>query len=84
MGGLFGGVGGLPRGGDLEPAAALEARVAGLLPALMLARVDGKSPVEYLGEAERQRVREMSIPLIAEPEPSLAATVAVLRQRLDT
>ena len=31
-----------------EPWGALEARVARLLPGLMLARVDGKSPVEYL------------------------------------
>jgi hypothetical protein len=33
---------------DWEPRAALEARAASLLPALLLARVDGKSPVEYL------------------------------------
>ena len=31
-----------------EPPAALEARAAHLLPALLLARVDGKSPVEYI------------------------------------
>src|SRR5258706_15623986 len=31
-----------------EPPAILEARAAALLPALFLARVDGKSPVEYL------------------------------------
>jgi aminoglycoside phosphotransferase (APT) family kinase protein len=36
---------------DWEPPATLEARVAALLPGLMLARVDGKSPVEYLTEA---------------------------------
>ncbi|WP_433475049.1 phosphotransferase family protein [Spirillospora sp. CA-142024] len=38
-----------------EPRPALEGRAASLLPALMLARVDGKSPVEYLTD-ERQRV----------------------------
>ena len=35
-------------GVDWEPPAALEARAARLLPGLFLARVDGKSPVEYL------------------------------------
>jgi streptomycin 6-kinase len=42
-------------------------RVGALLPCLMLARVDGKSPVEYLSEESRQRVRELAIPLIATP-----------------
>lgn len=55
--------------------AAIDARVAALLPCLMLARVDGKSPVEYLSEASRQRVRELSMPLIADPA---AATRDVL------
>ena len=41
--------------------AALEARAASLLPGLLLARVDGKSPVEYLPpEAERAPVRRSS------------------------
>ncbi|HWJ72018.1 MAG TPA: aminoglycoside phosphotransferase family protein [Kaistia sp.] len=56
-----------------EDAGALEARVAALLPALMLARIDGKSPVEYLGEAERERVRQLAIPLIASPPAGLSA-----------
>ena len=54
-----------------EAPAALEARVAALLPALMLARVDGKSPVEYLDPAARQRVRDLAIPAIAAPVPRL-------------
>ena len=37
-----------------EPPAALDARTAALLPGLLLARVDGKSPVEYL-TADMQR-----------------------------
>ncbi len=41
---------------DWEPAGDLEARAAALLPALFLARVDGKSPVEYI-TAEADRVR---------------------------
>jgi len=32
----------------LQPRPALEQRAAQLLPALLLARVDGKSPVEYI------------------------------------
>jgi hypothetical protein len=39
-----------------------------LLPALFLARVDGKSPVEYLTrESEREAVRRCAVPLIASP-----------------
>ena len=38
------------RGVEWEPREAVEERAAGLLPALLLARVDGKSPVEYLNE----------------------------------
>jgi aminoglycoside phosphotransferase (APT) family kinase protein len=41
-----------------EPRAGLEERAVTLLPGLLLARIDGKSPVEYLGESDRQRVRE--------------------------
>ena len=37
-----------------EPPAALEARAAHLLPGLFLARVDGKSPVEYITKRARQ------------------------------
>ena len=40
-----------------EAPAALEERAATLLPGLLLARIDGKSPVEYLDEAARARVR---------------------------
>jgi len=54
-----------------EPAAALEQRVATLLPALTLARIDGKSPVEYLGEPQRQRVREAAIALLRQAPRSL-------------
>ena len=53
---------------DWERADDLEARAAALLPALFLARVDGKSPVEYLTrESERAAVRRCAAPLIADP-----------------
>ncbi len=54
-----------------EPAQALEARICRLLPALMLARVDGKSPVEYLDEPARKQVRAMAISLIRDPSETL-------------
>ena len=57
-----------------EPAAALEARAAQLLPGLLLARVDGKSPVEYIEtDAQRNRVRPIGRALLAAPVERLAA-----------
>lgn len=50
---------------DWEPRAALEARAATLLGAFLLARIDGKSPVEYLtAEADKALVRSIAVPLI--------------------
>ncbi len=55
-------------GVDWENADGLEARAAALLPALFLARVDGKSPVEYLTqESELATVRRCAEPLVANP-----------------
>ena len=59
-----------------EPANGLEERVAQLLPGLSLARVDGKSPVEYLGDAQREAVRRMSIKLLQDTPASLDVLVA--------
>ena len=59
-----------------EAPAALQARVATLLPGLTLARVDGKSPVEYLTEPQRASVRRAAIALLLDPSPFLE-TVAV-------
>ena len=42
---------------DWEAPAVLEARCATLIPALLLARIDGKSPVEYLDEDQRAASR---------------------------
>ena len=51
----------------------LEARAASLLPGLLLARVDGKSPVEYLtGEAQKARVRQVARALLTTPPARLA------------
>jgi aminoglycoside phosphotransferase (APT) family kinase protein len=55
-----------------EPAAALEARAAHLLPALLLARVDGKSPVEYITSAvERGKVRAVAYRFLNDPADRL-------------
>ena len=51
-----------------ESADDLERRAAALLPGLFLARIDGKSPVEYLArESERESVRRTAAPLILRP-----------------
>jgi aminoglycoside phosphotransferase (APT) family kinase protein len=56
-----------------EKPAALQARAAHLLPALFLARVDGKSPVEYITEnQQRDKVRSVARRLIADPPDRLA------------
>lgn len=58
----------------------LEARICCLVPALMLGRIDGKSPVEYLGCSERDCVRRLAIALISGPVTTLSA----LAVRIDT
>ncbi|RYE83059.1 MAG: aminoglycoside phosphotransferase family protein [Hyphomicrobiales bacterium] len=55
--------------------AMLDDRAAALLPCLMLARVDGKSPVEYLSSDSRETVRRISIPMIAKPFTRLAQVI---------
>ena len=54
-----------------SPEKTLESRVAALLPALLLARVDGKSPVDYLDAAGMEHVRRVARPLIASPAQRL-------------
>lgn len=56
-----------------EAAEGLEARAARLLPGLFLARIDGKSPAEYVtDEADRERVRRTARRLLLEPPTRLA------------
>ena len=57
-----------------EPAGQLETRAAHLLPGLFLARVDGKSPAEYItDEADKNRVRRVARGLLITPPASLRA-----------
>jgi len=60
----------------------VEKRTASLLPALLLARIDGKSPVEYLTEPQRQQVREFARPLVG--RISSLAEIRRLWQRSST
>jgi aminoglycoside phosphotransferase (APT) family kinase protein len=70
-------------GVDWEPADAMEARTASLLPGLFLARVDGKSPVEYLtDERDKSRVRTVARALIADPPTRLASVAGAWRREL--
>lgn len=59
------------RGVTWEPAAAVEERTATLLPGLLLGRVDGKSPVEYLDGAGQALVRDAARKLLVRGERTL-------------
>jgi tRNA A-37 threonylcarbamoyl transferase component Bud32 len=68
-----------------EPPQAIEARAAGLLPGLMLARVDGKSPVEYLtSDADKDVVRAVAEPLLLAPVKRLAEVARAWAVALDS
>jgi aminoglycoside phosphotransferase (APT) family kinase protein len=61
----------------------LEARTAHLLPALFLARVDGKSPVEYITrDDQRDRVRKVARRLLADPFDRLSDVVQAWRKEI--
>jgi aminoglycoside phosphotransferase (APT) family kinase protein len=57
---------------DWEPAATFDHRVATLLPAVLLARVDGASPVEYLTDRSRTTVRAMATCMLLMPHDATA------------
>ena len=58
---------------DWEDRSALEQRAASLLPGLLLARVDGKSPVEYLTlDTQRELVRSFAKQFLQSPPADLA------------
>ena len=64
-----------------EDPAALEARFTRLLPLLLLARIDGKSPVEYLTEENRTRIRALSIHLIEAAPTSLSELLHLIEEK---
>ena len=59
------------QGVDWENPAHLEARMAHLLAAIMLARVDGKSPLEYLSESDREHLRRFAKARVLSPRTQL-------------
>jgi 5-methylthioribose kinase len=61
------------RGVTWEAPHAVEERAATLLPGLLLGRVDGKSPVEYLDDAGRETVRRAARALLGAPVRTLDA-----------
>ncbi len=66
-----------------EPRAALEARAAHLLPALFLARVDGKSPVEYItSDDDRDKIRKVARCLLLEPPDRLGDVAWIWKQEM--
>jgi aminoglycoside phosphotransferase (APT) family kinase protein len=69
------------QGANWEPPEQIEARAAALLAGMLLARIDGKSPVEYVtSDADRDRVRRFAIPLLLQP----ANTLSDIRLRWST
>jgi 5-methylthioribose kinase len=69
------------KGVDWEEPQELDARTAALLPALLLARVDGKSPAEYLTrEADQTFVRENARAMLKRDGLSLQEVLAFFTQ----
>lgn len=61
-----------------EPPEAVLTRTARLLPVLMLARVDGKSPVEYLNGGQQGVVRDLSSALLIAASDDLDAILELV------
>ncbi|MFF7281155.1 phosphotransferase [Streptomyces griseorubiginosus] len=70
---------------DWEPRSILETRAASLLPALLLARVDGKSPVEYLtDDRDRLFVRTVAAALLRAPASTVTGVLDAWATALET
>jgi aminoglycoside phosphotransferase (APT) family kinase protein len=66
-----------------EAAADLEQRAASLLPGLFLARVDGKSPVEYIyDDGDKERVRRCARALLLQPPWRLEEVLSAWKEEL--
>ena len=61
-----------------------EARLTQLLPLLMLARIDGKSPVEYFNTARQDEVRRITLSVLAQQAASLTELVALIDHYSET
>jgi 5-methylthioribose kinase len=70
-------------GASWEARGFVERRIARLLPMLFLARIDGKSPVEYVTEErDKERVRRVARPLVLNPVARLAEIRRAWEQEL--
>jgi aminoglycoside phosphotransferase (APT) family kinase protein len=68
-----------------EPRSAVDARTAALLPGLFLARVDGKSPAEYVTEDwQREAVRRVARPLVAQAPAAVRIVMQAWRDEIST
>lgn len=65
-----------------EPVAEIEARTAALLPALALARVDGKSPADYLNTDAQAWVRKVALAVIISPVSTLEDVLNIWMETL--
>ena len=65
-----------------EPLDVFEARLARLTPALMLARVDGKSPVNYLRRSDIQLTRVFALQAIRSPVSTIGDLLGFWRHGL--
>ena len=65
-----------------EAEGVLEQRICRLLPALMLGRVDGKSPVEYLNAASQSLTRDLARSLVLAPPATLAEVFGTIHQAI--
>lgn len=68
-----------------EPFEGIARRTARLLPWLLLARIDGLSPVEYLDASTQLRVRRTALMLLAQAhqEPDLDGLLSVVEERFN-
>ena len=69
-------------GVDWENVEAIEARTAMLLAAILLARVDGKSPLEYLTESDRSQLRTFARRWLLSPATRLTDMRAAWKEEL--
>ena len=68
---------------DWEPIGELQQRTAALLPGLLLARIDGASPVEYItGEADKVRVRRAAKTILLSRPETLQDVCGLYREKI--
>lgn len=69
---------------DWEPAPEIEHRTAALLPGLLLARIDGASPVEYITEdTDKDRVRRAARGMLRNPPETLGDIRRIYRKEAE-